>query len=257
MGLFVLLFTSGISMAVEQQDVNNQEQTMTLAQPSSQPNADKVIVPPAEIIKRLHLAGYEAAVTGDLSLCQEDPQCLFLPSIIKSYQCAGKICETGDIKSFSSCFEISKEEQEKTGFVNKEKQFSDLICPFLKSDDSSDEFLNFIGKFVNEGTKDSGYANYFMIKIKAFYYALQGSESSCVGYIKKKVGEYGPQWTNDWYGALSGCRILAHEATREQEEKDYLTWIKVDQGTGSCAEIMDKELRKACNAPGVKFPSEP
>ena len=84
--------------------------------------------------------------------------------------------------------------------------------------------------------------------------ALKGSAESCENYIKSYVGAYGygSQWNYRWYRALSGCRILAHESTREQEEKDFYTWLGVVREAGApCPDIVNSELRNACSVPGA------
>lgn len=86
--------------------------------------------------------------------------------------------------------------------------------------------------------------------------ALKGSAESCENYIKSYVGAYGygSQWNYRWYRALSGCRILAHESTREQEEKDFYTWLGVVREAGDpCSDIVNSELRNACSTPGARF----
>jgi len=255
-GLVVLLFASGISMAVAQQNVDSQ-QNMTLATPSTVPNANGGNGSNEDIIKRMDLTKYDAEVKDDKSLCAGNEKCLAFIKEIKSFLCAVKACEPNSSNEPSSCFEIPQKDQEEANFIQNKEKFNELICPFLRSSSPSDEFQNFSEQLSAEdqGANEKARAREGLIKFKAYLYALQGSAVSCENYIKKKVGGYGLQWTDTWYTAISGCRILAHEATREQEEKDYLAWIKVSQGVGSCSDIIDNELQKACNAPGVKFPS--
>ncbi len=76
-------------------------------------------------------------------------------------------------------------------------------------------------------------------------------QRSCENYIKSYVGT---QWSWKWYREVPGCRILARERTRAQEEKDFLIWLGVTKGVGECFDIVNKGMRRFCYDPNVVSP---
>ena len=93
-----------------------------------------------------------------------------------------------------------------------------------------------------------------MVENGAYLLAFKGEANSCQDFIKSYVGAYGPNWNFKWYRAMSGCRILAHESTREKEEKDFYTWFGAEQGLNDCSGIVNSELKAACNTKGAASP---
>ena len=193
----------------------------------------------------LHLRTFEAA-TGDLSLCAGDKDCFKYAKEIKAWVCAADVCERkATSKKPLDCWvgglrEYSKEVIDQT---------NPLMCPALNSPslETRRAVLSHLPRWDVEG-EDT------FVEYGAYLMALKGSAASCEDYIKNYVGAYGPQWKFKWYRMLSGCRILAHERTREQEEKDFYTWFRVVQGSGHCSDIVNSEMRKACNAPQAASP---
>ena len=84
----------------------------------------------------------------------------------------------------------------------------------------------------------------------AFVYAYKGDVTACQNEIKKYVGPYSSLWNVDWYIDMSGCQILAKKRTREDEEKDFASWLAKD-----CSKIINTEMRQACEASGAPQPS--
>ncbi len=83
----------------------------------------------------------------------------------------------------------------------------------------------------------------------AFTYAFAGNAGACQKYIKDFVGPYGPAWNDNWYMDMSGCRLLASQRTRADEEKDFTFWLD-----GQCQRIANAEMRDACKAPKAPRP---
>jgi hypothetical protein len=199
------------------------------------------------VVDRLHLNAYEAAI-GDLSLCGGDMACLEHAKDIKSWICLVAVCNGTDIskKPFACLEEILKQESP----IEFEDQINEWICPAVES--PSTETRKVFMDHVPVAGEDS------LVEGGAYLMALKGSAVSCENYIKDYVSPYGePQWNHQWYQALSGCRILARESTREQEEKDLYQWFNVLQQEGDpCLDIVGGGgLRSACSTPRVQFSS--
>ncbi len=243
-GLFVLFFITGAggNMAAAQQDSNNQGQP--LMTPVSGPVANEPADSRESFVHRLGLRIYEAE-TGNLSLCAEDKFCLEDANYFKSWLCAASVCNgTDKSKKPIACF--SKKASDKFS-IEVTDQIDASICPFIKSPNAKTRQALLI--HMPSNMEDE------LLDIGAYLLALKGSAASCEDYIKNYAGAYGPQWEYQWYRAMSGCRILTHESTREQEEEDFYTWFKVAQGSGHCSNIMNSEMRKACNALGSTLPA--
>ena len=242
-GLYLLFLASvGGSLGLAQQDANNQElQIMTPVSGPSGSVAEGPTDSRESFVDQLDLKMYEAAA-GNLSLCGDDQDCLEDVKNIKSWLCAAGVCDGKDkSKNVVDCFggEASKY------FQKAPNQTASLFCSLIKSPSTvtRQAFLsNISGPNVSEGP---------IVEYGAYLMSLKVSAVSCENYIKDYVGAYGPQWTLKWYRALSGCRILAGESTRDLEEKNFSTWFRVAQGSGSCSDIFISEMRNACNAPGA------
>jgi len=242
MFIFLLFVASaGGSMAVAQQDSNNQDQP--LMTPVSGPVTNEPTDSRKFLVDQLDLRMYEAAV-GDLSLCADDKICLKHAKRVKSWLCAASVCDgTDKSKEPIACFD---------GFSNPSikvlDQIDASICPFIKFPSAE------TGRALLIHNPDMPEDD--LIKVGASLLAIKRSVASCEDYIKNYVGPYGgPKWNYQWYRDLSGCRILAHKSTREQEERDFYTWLGVVQGLGNCSDIVNSEMRKACNAPGAISPA--
>ena len=98
---------------------------------------------------------------------------------------------------------------------------------------------------------DRGASEDDLIEYGAYLFALKGAKDSCEEYIKDYLGPFGSRWDSHWFAALSGCRILTHASTSSAEEKDYSTWFGAAQGTASCADIINPEMRNECFDPGA------
>ncbi len=243
--VFLFVISAADNWCLAQQGANNSSQTtMTLAPGQNGAAAEGTADPRKDLVDRLNLKIYEAAA-GNLSLCGKEDHCLKPVSTIKGFLCVDAAC-TGTDKSKKpfDCFKFQGEPDKYTADV--QDKINSLTCYLIKSPSSEirRELLTYV-QGVNED---------FLVENGAYLIALKGSEASCERYIKNYVGDYGPQWKSIWYKALSGCRILAGETTREQEEKDFYTWFGVVQGSGTCSDIINSQMREACNAPGAGSP---
>jgi hypothetical protein len=195
--------------------------------------------PRKAFLDQLDLRRYEAA-TDDLSLCKGDAVCLDDAKRIKYWFCADAACNgMGKSKGPFDCFErvadnYSKEEQ---------NQINSSICTVLRTPSPLTRRA-LLTHLSDPNATEGG-----LVEYGAYLLALKGAEASCEDYIKNYAGTYPSQW--DKYRQLSGCRILARVTTRQQEEKDFYTWISARQGSGSCSGIINIDMRKACNTAGA------
>ena len=196
-------------------------------------------------VDNLQLVEYEAAA-GDLSLCAGDEGCLRHAKKIKSWLCAAALCDgTDNRKAPGTCFpKISQGLS-----IGKQLQINETICPVIKSPNTKTRRA--LLSFIPKGNRSEKEKEDDLVKEGACLMALRMSAGACEGYIKNYVGAYGSQWRYEWFRALSGCRILAHESTRRQEEKDFYTWFGVAQGSGKCSNIVNSEMRNECYVPGA------
>ena len=193
------------------------------------------------LISQLDLKLFVAAL-GDLTLCADDELCQKHAKRIRTWLCAAVACDGADkTKKPLDCFEGISDQ-----FKNSQDQMNALICPLLKTP-NADTRKAFLSRLPDGDEND-------LVEKVAYVLALQGSASACENYIKDYVGPYGPQWKYRWYRAMSGCRMLSGDSTKELEEKNYTTWFGVVQGTGSCSDIYITEMRSACSAPGATSP---
>lgn len=189
----------------------------------------------------LHLDVYEAAV-GDLSACKEDKACLRQAQKIREWKCAADLCRSENQgKNPIGCFDgLSKELS-----PDKLNQLDLLVCPLLKSsnEDSRKEIVELNSKFNEDNLVESA----------AYVMAMNDSATTCENYIKEYVGDYGSRWNYKWYRALSGCRILAHQSTVDEEEKDFYVWYG-SLINWSCSNIINSGVSLACQTADAAVP---
>lgn len=244
--VFILFFliSAGARVSVAQQDVNNDQgqPAMSPAPASGGDLAGQATPSSKDPIVLLRLNRFEAVV-GDPSLCANDKSCMSFVKNIKTWRCAADACGgTDKSKRIVDCFEGAG------GKYSAENQakIAPLICKEISSPSAENRkaLLSYIPYRDEED----------LIGIVAMVLALKGSAQSCEQYIKSYVGAYGAQWDPQRYATLSGCRILAHETTRDLEEKNFLKWFGVVHGSGSCSDIFIHEMRDACKAPSAASP---
>jgi hypothetical protein len=245
--VIVLLFfaSAGGSLGLAQQEANNQDQQiMTPVSGPSGSAGEEATDSRKLLVDRLNLKTFEAML-GDLSLCGEDNICLRQVEEVKSLVCVAGVCDgTNKSKKPVDCI------KEISGKYSKEieDQINSSMCSLIESP-SHVTRQAFLGHFSDpDATEDE------LVEYGAYLLALKGSAGPCEDSIKNYVGTYLPQWNYQWYRALSGCRILAHETTRDLEEKGFYTWFGVVRGSGSCSDISISEMRDECNAPGAASP---
>lgn len=224
---------NGTSSIMEEtgQSVEIQEQPLTTPVP------DQVSIKFA--VDKLHLNMYEAAA-GDLSLCGDDAICLKVAKRIKTWVCAAAACENPDTgRRPVDCFA-----EVVAGYSQEvQDQINSAFCSVVKI--PSTETRQNLMTYITDSPEDD------IVEFGAYFLALKGSSVACENYIKNYIGPYDvPRWDLRWYGALSGCRILARESTRKQEEEDFYRWNSVVRELGDlCLDIVNIELRKACSTP--------
>mgnify|MGYP003392419393 CR=1 FL=1 len=244
-GLFIVLVVTGAggSMAMAQRGHGTQDPTaapsMSMAVAANGPTDFRKL-----LVDQLHLRMYEVAA-GDLLSCADDKSCLKFVQSIKSSLCVVAVCDgTDKSKEPVACFEGMSDQFS----IKVLDQINQAVCSLIKS--PSAETRRALLSIPGLGNDEDG-----SVESGAYQMALKGPAGSCQNYIKDYVGAYGPQWKSQWYRAMSGCRILTHERTRMQEEKDFYTWFGVAQGSSVCSDIINSEMRKACSAPGAASPA--
>ena len=161
-------------------------------------------------------------------------------------RCAAAYCDgTDKSKSPLDCFHGFDQKYEQ----KDQDQINSSFCSMIESPTSLTRKALLSHLADPHATEDEAVENV------AYLLAITKSPQACKDHIKSFIGNYGSQWNYQWYRAMSGCRILGHQRTREQEEKDYYMWHEVSQGFGNCSSIPGDDIRKACNVPGVRFPS--
>lgn len=188
------------------------------------------------IAVRSALNFYEAVVTGDLSLCGGDADCVEEVTMVQSWSCAAEICDaTDNTKNPLDCFD--EDEPDHSPFRGDQKEITLSLCAFIKSSSpvARTEFLHYVSH--PNATEDA------MVQVKAYLMALKGSGEECINHVKNYIGSYGPNWKYRWYRVLAGCRILSHEKSRSEQERNFLYWYN-----NKCPMLTDFELREACEA---------
>ncbi|MBF0504794.1 MAG: hypothetical protein HQL14_06800 [Candidatus Omnitrophica bacterium] len=245
--LFIMLFLVCVdsSKAEPQQKKEIKVQQLMTPVTGLSVSAAKVPADPMKaLVDRLDLKMYEAA-GGDLSMCRNGWQCLKGAKYIKSWLCAEDACNgTDKTKKGINCFEGVASKYSKA----QQDEISVSFCALIESPNTATR-QDFIDHLSNPNVTQD-----ILVGATAFLMALKGYEDGCEHHIKDYVGAYGPQWSEKWYTALSGCRILAGVRARQQEEKDYYTWFGVINGVGSCSDIVDGGMREACSAPQAASP---
>jgi hypothetical protein len=233
--IIVLLFLvcAGSPRAAAQQ--GNDAQGQAANPPMSMvPEANGAADTRQVLLDQIDVKMYEAAL-GDPSLCGDDDQCVTAVSRIRSWFCAADRCDgTDKSKEPVACFVEASHYYP----VDVLLQLNSLICPLVKypSSRARKAFLNIASKMDEDE----------LVRLGALALAYKGSATACEQYIKDYVVPNSPQWNYKWYRVLSGCRIIAKQRTRKEEEKDYSEWLG-----GNCPNIADPEMRKACSASGA------
>ena len=227
-----VLSTWGVSLAQQQ----------TLLQDSSSGGGG---VAPEDRLHHMFLRPYEAAA-GDSSACKGDDDCLAHANAIKNLLCIADGCNgTNKTKGPTACIKKLLAGQP----LSQQEGIADAICAVIKS--PGPKTRQALLKYSSHSKEGD------VMEFQAYISALKGSARDCEESIKNYVGPYGPQWNDKWYRAMSGCRILAKERTREQEEKDFSTWFGVKQGSDGCSSIVNTEMRNACSTPTATTPIPP
>ena len=233
------------NMTVKTIEPRTENQGQSLMTPVSGPSGTvkEPAVPGETLIEQLTtLKPFEAAAS-DLSLCGDDKKCLEKAKSILSWVCAAQACD-GNINSPITCFKTLYDNSS----IEKRERIGPLICSWIKF--PSTETRQALLAVLPSDTSENG-----LVWAGAYLLALKGSADACENAIKNYGAvAYGPQWDYDSYVALSRCRILARESTREQEEKDFYTWFNVPRGMANCSDIVNNEMRKACDTPGIRPP---
>jgi hypothetical protein len=157
---------------------------------------------------------------------------------VQAWSCVAKACDNGGQKGPASCLEHFIGQLD----LSKKELMNTLICNMVKSPGTKTRQA--LMKAFPSAQED-GY-----VEGMSFMYAFQGNVTACQDQIKNYVGPYGPAWNLRWYKDMSGCRILAMQRTRAEEEKDFSAWLG-----GNCSTILNAEMRNACYAPGALFPN--
>ena len=241
LGLLVASVFAG--MALAQQDQSSPPMSLAPITASAGVGSEATI-PVDDLVKRLRLSIFEV-VAGDLMNCP-DQQCLNQMQFFSALKCAANKCAQSDQGAgLDLCFGdfFGKYSTEQKGQISR-----DMCSVINSSNPDSRQVLLGHFKDINES---------LLVNIQASVQALNGSASACEAVIKDYVGRYGSHWTYEWYRSLSGCRIVAHERTRAEEENDFAAWFSVLRGTGQCSVIKNSEMRNACSAPGAASPLPP
>ena len=188
-------------------------------------------------VQFLYLEMFEMARGASVS-CELCPDyVIHAVSWIKSWPCVARACDEGGDKKPTDCsfhLDFFKEEQKELG--------DKLFCNLVQSP-GKETRQALINAFVPGSTEDS------LVEGMAYLYAFKGNVAACQMEIKNYLGPYGPAWSVKWYEDMSGCRILAQERTRHDEEKDFSAWLR-----GTCSDIINAEMRAACNTPDAPLP---
>ncbi len=190
------------------------------------------------------LNAFEAMINDDLSICSDDEYCLEHTRYYKSVICVADLCEKNPEAnmSFVCAPEFARQ------YTSKQQALINVaLCSMLKSP-SATARKKYLSLVKNE-------KEYEAVELIAYLMALRGSSENCINYIKEFVGPYGSSWNFSWYRALSGCRILAKERTRSEEENDFKVWLKATCGRASCTNIKNREMREACKTNEAASPT--
>ncbi|MBP6342942.1 MAG: hypothetical protein KA403_03305 [Candidatus Omnitrophica bacterium] len=217
---------------------------MSVAQSDSPKESQSVVVTPIEFyINLLNLKIYDAVLT-DVSACKDDQECLQEAARLKSWKCVSEVCggTNKEISNASQCFGSKPDEipQEQWNTVGSK------LCGLLAGSNPKEikQTLNFL--------PDADEPD--LVRSVAVAKALKGSASACTDYIKEFIGAYGRDTSLEWFKTRAGCRILAKETTREQEERDFYIWLGVYRNF-NCAAFFNAALSPACQNSSAASPS--
>ena len=183
------------------------------------------------LVAKLNLKRFEK--TGQPVSCVRGKACFK----VERFDCMANACSSGS-KDPTRC--ISDE------FKGDPAVGNTLLCEVIAnpSGENRKAFLTAFPKFVKEPD---------LVQVVALVNAISGNAAVCQNIIKDYVGTDAKRWTQDWLVAMSACRILGYERTREQEENDYFVWHNVPARTTDCNDIKSIEMKNACFA-GVQAP---
>ncbi len=246
--LGVLLVVGPYGIGIAEQDAPKPQDSqagMTMAPTSEPVPMPAILNAPVShdyLVSEIGLMAFEAAL-GDLSMCGSDRKCLKYGPRVKAWICLGAVC-SGEDKSKQpiECSKALLEEYPK----EIHDQINAALCPVIES--PTPEARKALLQYI----PDMG--DHKIVEYRAYVMAVRESSQACIDFIKDYVGPYGPQWTYVWYRALSGCRILSKERTRADEENDIKAWLRVIEKRGDCSQIVDNEMRSACETPGATSP---
>lgn len=185
------------------------------------------------IVDHIGLKMYEAA-KEDLSTCQDDEGCLQGAKEVKAAFCVAQTCPgKASDKKPAKCFDNSFGE-----FSDGMKdEINKSFCPAIETMD--DKSLKLLRRYFPQKSERH------LAEFQAYVLAVTESSESCQNYIKHFVGPFGSQWDYEWYRALSGCRILSGESSREKEENDFYRWIGTRRAY-KCDDIVDVDAKQGC-----------
>lgn len=209
----------------------DQPATETQAAPSTESQAIQDSQVRATILSKLNLAKFDDA---DESSCAGNSRC----SLVARQKCVVNACNSTESKNPIKCFD----EKIEVDF----KLASELLCQAIESP-TVENRKAFLEAFPNI-TPEANFVNNI-----AFAQAVKGNSAACQNVVKEFVGPYGQAWKLPWLVSLSGCRIIAKESTRVEEENDYLIWHSIPMKTATCDTIFNSEIKQACYA-GVEAP---
>ena len=195
-------------------------------------------------VDKFRLRVYEATIKQDQSLCEQDEYCLDHMRYYRSLVCIDEVCNSKDkskrsvdcAPAFAALY--SPEIQVKV---------SGALCSLINYPGAATRAA-YLSLVVDETEGEA-------VELGGYLMALKGSAALCQEYIRQYVGVWGPAWNFQWVRALSGCRILAKERTRAEEEKDLNIWLGAAPGAGHCLDIVNSDMREACSATGAKPPN--
>lgn len=247
----ILIFTTFLIISAQAQQ-NDDSKPKTEIPPMSLLPDSKINNPLAKkaidsLVTDLELKSYEA-ILGNASLCRGDTICHQAVVLAKVFLCVANTCDgTDNSKEPTVCFKTMPDNTLDQYSISQKSRIVELICSWVKSPEVKTRRA--ILPYFPDTNEDS------WVKLAAFILAEKKSALVCENYIKNYVGDYGPKWNSKWYRELSGCRILSHERTRQEEEHDFYIWFKIVQdGVGNCSDIKNDQMRDACNAPGAASP---
>lgn len=240
--LTVVLSLPALVFAEDQRLRVNQDEAWQPTESVTDNAQTEQIIPIPILIQQLNLKLFDAA-NGELSICMGEAPCLYFAQQIKAWRCASNVCEQGKGGARpAACFA----DQFKDYSAEDQVKISQAICSIVKSPTQEAKIsLLDLAPDMSE---------HVLVENIAYLWAFKKNVDQCVAVIKDFVGEFGPNWNFRWYRALSGCRILAQESTRQKEEKDFSTWFGLKRGEGQCSDIKNITLKEACEIPEAPSP---